>query len=60
MDYRWEDDRLPRSESCVTISNPDSLSSSETGVNPGIKRLSDWALFQAAIRGIYIFFLSEE
>jgi hypothetical protein len=25
------------SASCLTISNPDSLSSSETGVNPGIR-----------------------
>ncbi len=43
--------------SCVTISNPDSLSSSETGVNPGIRsrkmHLSDWAWCQKAIGGIY-------
>ncbi len=44
------------SGSCVTISNPNSLSSSETGVNSGIrswkKRLSDWAQCQKAIGGI--------
>ncbi len=42
--------------SCVTNSNPDSLSSSETGVYPGKelkKHLSDWARCQKAIGGIY-------
>jgi hypothetical protein len=41
----------------VPISNPDSLSSSETGVDPEIrswkKHLSDWAQCQGAIGGIY-------
>jgi hypothetical protein len=37
IDYRCEDGRFLVSASCVTISNPDSLSSSETGVNPGIR-----------------------
>jgi hypothetical protein len=32
-----EDGRFPVSASCVTISNPNLLSSSETAVNPGIK-----------------------
>ncbi len=51
------------SASCVTISNTDLLSSSETGVNPGTrswkridygkKHLSDWARCQKAIGGIY-------
>jgi hypothetical protein len=45
------------SASCVTISNPASLSSSETGLNPGIrswkKHLSEWAQWQKAICGIY-------
>jgi hypothetical protein len=48
---------LPVSASCVTISNHDSLSSSETGVIPGIrsgkKHSSDWAQCQKAISGIY-------
>jgi hypothetical protein len=30
IDYRFEDGRFPVSASCVSISNPDSLSSSET------------------------------
>jgi hypothetical protein len=47
------------SASCVTISNLHPLSSSETGVNPGIrswkKHLFEWARCQkAAIGGIYI------
>ncbi len=33
--YRCEDGRFPASVSSVTTSNPDSLSSSETAVNPG-------------------------
>ncbi len=37
MDYRCEDGRFPMSASCVTISNPDSLSSNASGVNPGIE-----------------------
>jgi hypothetical protein len=36
-DNRCEDGPFPVSASCVTISNPDSLSSSETGVDPGIR-----------------------
>jgi hypothetical protein len=36
IDYRCEDGRFPVFASCVTISNPGSLSRSETGVNPGI------------------------
>ncbi len=45
------------SASCVTISNPDLLSRSETGVNLGIrsweKRSSEWARCQKGIGGIY-------
>ncbi len=41
----------------VTISNPDFLSSSETGVEPGIrswkKHWSEWARCQKAVGGIY-------
>jgi hypothetical protein len=36
-DYRCEDGRFLMSASWVTISDQDSLSSSETGVNPGIR-----------------------
>jgi hypothetical protein len=35
VDYRHEDGRFPVSVTCVTISNPESLSSSETGLHPG-------------------------
>jgi hypothetical protein len=35
IDYWCEYGRFPMSASCVTISNPDSLSGSATGVNPG-------------------------
>jgi hypothetical protein len=37
VDYRYEVGRFPVSTSCVKMSNSDSLSSSETGVNPGIR-----------------------
>ncbi len=37
IDYRSEDGRSPVFASCVTSSNPDLFSSSETGVNPGIR-----------------------
>ncbi len=57
LDYGCENGSFPLSASCMTISNPDSLSSSETGVNPGIrswkKHSSDWARCQKAIGGIY-------
>jgi hypothetical protein len=36
-DYRCEDGGFLVSTSCVIISNPDSLSSSETGVDLGIR-----------------------
>jgi hypothetical protein len=35
--YRYEDGSFPVSANCVAISNPDSLSNSETRVNPGIR-----------------------
>ncbi len=51
IDYRREDGRFP------AISNPESISSSATGVNRGIKswkeHWSEWAGCQNAIRGIY-------
>ncbi len=37
IDYRCEDGSFPKSVSCVNNSNPVLLSSSKTGVNPGIK-----------------------
>jgi hypothetical protein len=37
VDYRFEDGPSSVSVSCVTISKPDSLCNSDTGVNPGIK-----------------------
>jgi hypothetical protein len=39
IDYRCEDGIFSVSASCVTTPNPNSLSSSETGVNSGIKKL---------------------
>ncbi len=52
--WRWP---FPVSAGCVAISNPDSLSSNEAGVNPGIrswkKHSSEWARCQKAIGGIY-------
>ncbi len=35
--YRCEDGRIPVSVGCMTISNPESFSSVETGLNPGIR-----------------------
>ncbi len=56
-DYRCEDGLFAVFSSCVTISNPDSLSSSETRVNSGLrsrkKHLSEWARCQKAIGCIY-------
>jgi hypothetical protein len=37
IDHRRDDGRFPVSANCVTFSNPDALSSSGTGVNPGIR-----------------------
>jgi hypothetical protein len=57
IDYRCKDGYLPVSAGCVTISNPNSLSRSETGVNPGMrswkKHLSEWARCEKAIGGFY-------
>jgi hypothetical protein len=36
-DDRCEDGRIPVSANCLISSNPDSLSNSETGVDPGIR-----------------------
>ncbi len=57
IDCRRENDRFQVFASCVTISNPGWLSSSETRINLGIrswkKHLSEWARCQKAIGGIY-------
>ncbi len=37
IDNRREYGQIPVCASCVTISNPQSISSSETGINPEIK-----------------------
>ncbi len=37
IDYKCEDGRFSVPARCVTISNPNSLSSCETGVNPGLR-----------------------
>jgi hypothetical protein len=56
-DYRYEYGRFSVSVSFVTISHTDSLFSSETWINPGIrswkKHSSAWARCQEAIGGIY-------
>ncbi len=56
-DYRCEDGQVPKSTSCVKISNPNSLFSSERGFNPGRrswrKHLSEWASCQKAVGGIH-------
>ncbi len=58
-DYRCEHGRFPLSTNCVTIPNPDLLSSSEAGVNSEIrswkKHSSEWARCQSekAICGVY-------
>ncbi len=55
--YRCEDGRFPASANCLTISNPESLSSSKKGVksrNKTLKKhLSEWARCQKAIGGIH-------
>jgi hypothetical protein len=57
MDYRRDDGHFPVSASCVSVSNPDSLSRSETRADPGIrswkKHSSEWSWCQKAIGGIY-------
>jgi hypothetical protein len=57
IDYRCENRRFRVFERCVTISNPNLLSCSETGINPGIrswkKHLSHWPWPLKAIGGIY-------
>ncbi len=53
IDNRCEDGRFPVSASWVTISNHESLSSSETGIQSWKKHLTDWARCQKAIGGIY-------
>jgi hypothetical protein len=57
IDYRCEDGRFPLSVSCVTISNLDLLSSSETGVNHGMISWKSTDLSELwcrkAIGGIY-------
>jgi hypothetical protein len=44
IDYRYENGRFPVFASFVTISYPTLPSSSETGVNPGIKKKLEKAL----------------
>ncbi len=56
IDYGREDSRFPVSASCITFSSPDSLSNSETGVNPGRRNwnnhLSEWGRCQKTFDGI--------
>jgi hypothetical protein len=57
IDYKCVDSGFPVSVSCVTISNHDLISSSETEVNPGIrswkKHLSEWPRCQKATDSFY-------
>ncbi len=50
VDYRCELGRYSVSVSCVTISNPDSLFSSETGVNSGRRRSKSTHLNELDVR----------
>jgi hypothetical protein len=50
MDYVWEDGPCAVSAGCVTISNPDLLSSSETGVNPGLRSWKNTNLNELNVR----------
>ncbi len=58
IQYRGEYGRFLMSASCVTISNSDLLSSSETRANPGIRswkeHSSAWAWCQKAIGGMVV------
>ncbi len=57
IDNRYEDDRFPVSGSCFTIANAYSLSSDETGVNPGRKRNISWlsgsVIFLVVMIGVF-------
>jgi hypothetical protein len=55
MDYRREYGCFPVSTSCVTISNPNALSSRETWMNVGIRswKPKEWVRCQKAVGGIY-------
>jgi hypothetical protein len=57
MNMEMSNDYLPVSASCVTISNPDSLSTSKTWINLGMRSwrndLSEWARCLKAIGGTY-------
>jgi hypothetical protein len=54
--YRCRCGRYPVFAGCVTTSNYDSLSSTETGINRGVRRwnkhFSEWARCQKALCGI--------
>ncbi len=57
IDYRGEDGRFPVCTSCVTIPNPVLLSSSEMGVNPGMRSWKCTYLIELDVRNplVYIF-----
>jgi hypothetical protein len=54
MNHRREDGRSPVSASCVIISNPDWLSSSETEVNPRIRSWKGTYMNELEIRKPFV------
>jgi hypothetical protein len=60
IDYRCEYGRFPVSASCVTISNPDLLSSRETGVNPGIRSWKSTYLIELDVWKPLVVSISQE
>jgi hypothetical protein len=59
IDYRCEDGRFPVSASCVVISNPRSLASSETGVNPGRRSWKSTYLIELEVRKPWVVSISQ-
>ncbi len=60
IDYRCEDGRFPVSVSYLTISNPDLLSSIETGVNPGIRSWKSTYLNEIDVRKPLVVSISQK
>jgi hypothetical protein len=59
MDYECEEPLFPVSASCVTISNPDSISSSERGITSGIKTEESTYLNELYARKPLVVFISQ-
>ncbi len=59
-DYRWEDRHFPVWSSCVTISNLNLLSTSETWANPGIRSWKSTYLIEPNVRKPLVVFISQK